>query len=89
MQNHGGVPDHGNSDQQHGPVVSVTVDNRPVSIHRGRATVAEIKAAAQVQLAYDLEQVTDGVLSLLPDDGAVTIKGDEVFVSHPKDAASS
>lgn len=89
MPNNDGVQDHGSSDRQHGPVVSVTVDNRPVSIHRGRTTVAEIKVAAQVHLAYDLEQVINGSLTLLPDDGAVTIHGDEVFVSHPKDAASS
>lgn len=89
MQHQDGVPGRGNGDQQHGPMVNIVVDNEPVTIHRGRASVADIKSAANVPLAYDLEQVVAGTLTLLPDDGAVTIKGGEIFVSHPKDAASS
>ena len=73
----------------HGPNVSITVNNVAVEIHRGRQTVAEIKNAGGVALADDLEQVIDGVLNPLPDDGAVTIKGGEEFVSHPKDGKAS
>ena len=76
-------------DNGHGPNVSVTINNVEKEIHRGRQTVAEIKNAGNVPLADDLEQVIDGKLTLLPDDGAVTIKGGEVFVSHPKDSGSS
>ncbi len=76
-------------DNDHGPNVSVTINNVEKEIHRGRQTVAAIKTAGDVPLADDLEQVIDGKLTLLPDDGAVTIKGGEVFVSHPKDSGSS
>ena len=48
-----------------------------------------IKTLGGVPAAYDLEQVIDGKLVPLPDDSAVTLKGGEVFVSHPKDASSS
>jgi hypothetical protein len=74
---------------QPGPVVVIKVNNADVRIHRGNQTVSEIKTAGSVPQAHDLEQVIDGKLVLLPDDGHVVIKGSEVFVSHPKDSASS
>lgn len=80
--------EHG-GDAEQGPNVIITVNGQSVTIHRGHRTVAEIKQAAHVPLAHDLELVSDGVLKPLPDDGALVIKGGEVFVSHPKDAASS
>ena len=70
---------------QHGPIVTIVINNNDVEVHRGRRTVAEIKQAGNVPLADDLEQIIDGKLDPLPDDGAVTIKGCEKFVSHPKD----
>ena len=79
-----------NTEHPHGgPNVPITVNGQTYEIHRGHQTVVAIKQVAQVPLAHDLEQVVDGVLKPLPDDGAVTLKGGEVFVSHPKDAASS
>lgn len=72
-----------------GPMVSITINNVPIDIHRGRQTVVKIKAAGAVPLADVLEQVIGGKLTPLPDDGAVTIKGGEVFISHVKDGASS
>ncbi len=74
---------------EEGPEVTITVNNMPKLIHRGHRTVAEIKAVGGVPQADDLEQVVDGKLVPLRDDGAVTIKGREVFVSHPKDSASA
>jgi hypothetical protein len=74
---------------EHGPIVSINVNNEDYRIHRGRQTVGEIKTAGHVPLADDLEQIIEGKLVPLPDDGAVTIKGGERFVSHPKDAGSS
>jgi hypothetical protein len=76
-------------DHEQGPMVTITVNNVQVPIHRGRQSVAEIKAAGQVPLADDLEQIVDGQMKLLPDDGHVVIHGHEVFVSHPKSASSS
>ncbi len=71
-------------------VVIITVNNEPVEIHRGRQSVVEeIKTLGHVPLADQLTELVDGRLTPLPDDGAVTIKGHEVFVSHPKDSGSS
>ena len=69
--------------------VCITVDNVELEIHRGRQTVVEIKTLAGVLLADELNQLIDGVLTLLPDDGSVTIKGGEVFVSQPPTGAAS
>jgi hypothetical protein len=74
---------------EQGPLVTITIDTKPRKIHRGRQSVAEIKKAGEVPLAYELEQLNDGKLVALPDDGHVTIKGGEVFLSHPKDGGSS
>ena len=74
---------------EQGPLVTITVDTKPYKIHRGHQTVVAIKTLAGVPLAYELEQLTDGKLAPLPDDGALTIKGGEVFLSHPKDGGAS
>lgn len=72
-----------------GPMVRVTIDNNPVEIHRGRQTVVEIKKIGGVPVADELEQLIDGKLNPLPDDGAVTIKGGEIFISHVRDGQSA
>lgn len=72
-----------------GPIVPITVDNNVRQIHRGSQTVSEIKNAGGVPQAFALDQLIDGKLTELPDGGRVTIKGGEVFVSHPKDSGSS
>lgn len=72
-----------------GPMVSITVNGKAFAIHRGSQTVLEIKTVGGVPVGHDLEQVVDGRLVPLPDDGRVTIKGGEVFQSHPKDGASA
>lgn len=70
-------------------MVEITIDNKKKMIHRGHQTVAEIKTVGDVPLADDLDQVIDGVLTPLADNSSITIKGGEVFISHPKDGASS
>lgn len=72
-----------------GPEVRIVIDGQAVMIHRGRQSVAAIKKAGSVPATYELEQVIDGKLVPLPDDGAVTIKGGEVFFGHPRDSCSS
>jgi hypothetical protein len=72
-----------------GPEVSITINGTPKSIHRGHETVIAIKNLGGVPLADDLDQLVDGKLIPLPDDGAVTVKGGEQFISHPKDNASA
>lgn len=74
---------------QHGPMVIIFIKDKEKLIHRGHRTVIEIKTVCEVPLAWELEQVIDGKLTPLPDDGAVTIKGGERFAGHPKDSSSS
>jgi predicted Rdx family selenoprotein len=73
----------------HGPMVTIIVNEKQVQIHRGNQSVAEIKQAGNIPLAYDLSQIIEGILKPLSDDGHVTIKGGEEFVGNPKDSSSS
>jgi hypothetical protein len=79
----------GASEEHRQDEVGIVVNNVPRVIHRGRQTVEEIKRAGGVVLADELVQVVDGTLTVLPDDGAVVIKGGEQFLSQPRDSASS
>ena len=72
-----------------GPDVHITVNGESRLIHRGHQTVVEIKKVGGVPLADELEQVIDGKLTPLADDGAVTIKGGEIFMSHVRSGGSS
>jgi hypothetical protein len=74
---------------QPGPNVEITINNIPKTIHRGHQTVAEIKTVGDVPQADELEQLINNKLTPLPDDGAVTIKGGEVFLSHVRDGGSA
>jgi len=69
--------------------VQITINNVSKSIHRGHQTVAEIKTVGGIPLADELEQLIDKKLVPLADDGAVVIKGEEVFMSHVRSGASS
>lgn len=69
--------------------VIITINNVEFQIHRGHHTVAELKTLAGVPLAYDLNLVENGKFILQADDGGVTIKGGEEFITNPKDGASS
>jgi hypothetical protein len=80
---------HDDDHPQIGPDITIIINNKSFTIHRGHQTVIAIKTLGGVPLADDLEELVDGTLKLLPDDGAVTIKGGEVFISHPKDSGSS
>ena len=80
------------ADQDHGPgreLVSIRVNNVERQIHRGHQPVSEIKRIGEVPAVDELAQVVDGKLVPLDDDAAITIKGGEVFVSHPRDSASA
>jgi hypothetical protein len=75
--------DHGND------IVKITVNNNPYPIHRGRQTVEAIKKAGGVSLADKLDQIIDGKLVPLDDNGSVVIKGGEEFKSHPPSGGAS
>jgi hypothetical protein len=72
-----------------GPEVKITINKVVKLIHRGRHTVVEIKKLGDIPLADELEQLIDGKLTPLPDDGSVTIKGGEIFMSHVRSGGSS
>lgn len=72
-----------------GPEVKITINTAVKTIHRGHQTVVEIKKLGDVPSADELEQLIDGKLKPLPDDGAVTIKGGEVFMSHVRSGGSA
>jgi len=72
-----------------GPEVKISINGASRLIRRGRHTVVEIKKLGEVPLADELEQLIEGKLTPLPDDGAVTIKGGEVFMSHVRSGGSS
>jgi len=74
---------------QPGPEVQITINGIAKTIHRGRRTVVEIKQRGGVPLADELEQLIAGKLQPLADDGAVTIKGGDVFMSHARSGGSS
>lgn len=72
-----------------GPDVSITIDNKSFTVHRGNHTVADLKQLAGVSPAYEMEQIIDGQLVPLNDNQHVVIKGGERFVSHPRAGAAS
>jgi hypothetical protein len=74
---------------QTGPIVQINVNGTDVPIHRGHQTVVQIKDAGKVPHPDVLEQLVNGQLNELKDDGAVVIKGGEKFVSHIRGASSS
>lgn len=81
--------DQGKPEPEPGPNVGITVNGNQIPIHRGHQTVAHIKQVGGVAAAEELEQVINGVFTPLPDDGAVAIKGGEVFISHVRASAGS
>lgn len=80
---------NGNSEEHRKDYVKITVNDVQREIHRGRQSVSEIKTVGDVPLNYMLEQLIDGKLTPLDDNGSVVIKGEEVFIGHIKDGASS
>ena len=72
-----------------GPDVTITIDNKSYTVHRGNTTVGNLKQLAGIQAAYELEEIVDGKLLPLGDDQHVVLKGGERFVSHPRAGAAS
>lgn len=70
-------------------LVHIKINNNPFEIKPGKYTVAEIKKIGGVSPAHDLDQLINGQLVSLKDDGFVIIRGCEEFKSHPKDGSSS
>lgn len=81
--------ENGHSEEHRKDLVNILVNDVEREIHRGRQTVVEIKKVGQISLNHMLEQLIDGNLTPLEDNGSVVIKGGEIFISHPKDGGSS
>lgn len=94
---HGHEHEHEHGHHEHGhehhghehEFVTITIDTKQYKIHPGVHTVAAIKQLGGVPAAYELEQLIGGKLTPLADNASVTIKGGEVFLSHPKDGGAS
>lgn len=86
-----GLPgtEHFYSESNGNSIVQIRINDNPYEIHRGRKSVAEIKTTGNIPIAHDLVQIIDEKLTPLDDNASITIKGGEVFLSHPKDGSSS
>lgn len=80
-------PEH--TSPERGPKVTVTVDKRQISVHRGNYIVSEFKKEVDVDPSRDLDEIVDGHIKPLQDTDHLVIKGGEVFISHPKSGGSS
>ena len=86
-KHHGHEHDHEHHHHHH--KVEVKINGKPYKLPEGPTSVKHLKELAGIPLADVLEQVVQGQLQILPDDGSVCIKEDEKFVSHPRGSSSS
>jgi hypothetical protein len=70
-------------------LVTIYINDHPYEISRGKHSVPEIKNVGKVPSSHELEEVINGTLTPLADDGTVLIKGGEIFFSHVRDGSSS
>ena len=69
--------------------VLVHIDKVDKHVPKGTYTVVQIKGWGKVPQADELEQLIQGKLLPLPDDGSVQIDREEKFISHPRSGSSS
>jgi len=69
--------------------VTVSINGTSKQIHRGNHTITELKALLGVDPAQELDDVVHGEFEPLDDNGDITIKGGEIFVSHARRGGSS
>jgi hypothetical protein len=73
----------GNSEENRHDMVEITIKNKVYKIHRGNQKVSTIKEIGGVNPNHILVEIIAGELKDLSNDGSVTIKGGEIFNSHP------
>jgi len=97
-QAHPGLQPHGQPEGQephheehghHCPTVTIHVNSRDVILHPGHYAIPTLKMVSNVPLTDDLDELVECEFVPLPDDGHVTIRGCEIFVSHVKDGGSA
>jgi len=76
-------------DHKKGKLVTVTVDTKPHTARKGRYLVSDFKRLVGVDSNYQLDEVVSGQFVELKDTEKVSIKGNEVFVSHVRGGAAS
>jgi hypothetical protein len=70
-------------------LVKIFINRKEYPIQRGKHTVSALKTLGKVPLDYELQEMIDGKLTPLPDNGTVLIKGCEEFFSTVKGGGSS
>jgi len=81
--------EHQDSAHENRSEVTIMIDNKHYEVHRGHQTVAYLKELGGISQNYELDEVRDGQLIPLDDDGSITLKGGEVFKSNLKVGRSS
>lgn len=76
-------------DHKKGKLVTVTVDTKPHTVRKGRYIVSDFKRLVGVDPSYQLDVVVNGQFGELKDTEKISIKGEEVFVSHVRGGAAS
>jgi hypothetical protein len=72
----------GNTKNDHGQVVTITLDSVSRTIDQGVYKVAELKTKFSIPADYELDEVVNGEFKPLNNERSIHIKGGEVFVSH-------
>ena len=75
-------------DKKAGKLVTVTVDTNAKTFRKGRYVVSDFKRLVGVDSTYQLDEVVNGQFAELKDTEKVSIKGNEVFVSHVRGGAA-
>lgn len=76
--------------RRHKPhVVTITINGKAYELHQEKASVVELKKLAGIPLADVLVKIVSGQMVPLDDNAVVELHCGEVFVSHPRDNASS
>jgi sulfur carrier protein ThiS len=76
--------------RRHKPhMVTITINGKTYELHQEKASVKELKQLAGIPLADVLVKIVNGQMVPLDDNAVVELHCGEVFVSHPRDNASS
>jgi hypothetical protein len=76
--------------RRHQPeVVTITINGKVYELRQEKASVVELKKLAGIPLADVLVKIVNGQMIPLDDNAVIEIHCGEVFVSHPRDNASS
>jgi hypothetical protein len=75
--------------RHHPDAITITINAKPYELHEHVVQVKGLKKLAGIPLADVLVRILNGQMIPLDDNGVVELHCGDVFVSHPKDNASS